>query len=202
LLKSEYAPQELAMQSPLNYLSIEEYLTVEQYSEIRHEYIDGQVFAMTGGSKQHNQISLNLASLIKTHLRGTPCSVFIADMKVKISTTFSPSKNSFYYPDVVVTCEPKDSDRFFLNYPCLIIEVLSPSTEAIDKREKRLNYQTLDSLQEYILVSQEEINIEIYRKNKVGKWSVQTISKDEELSLESIDLILVTSDIYEEVFKP
>ncbi len=189
------------MQSPLNYLSIEEYLTAEQYSEIRHEYIDGEVFAMTGGSKQHNLISGNIFARLKTHLRGTPCSVFIADMKVKIST-FSLSKNSFYYPDVVVTCEPKDSDRFLLNYPCLIIEVLSPSTEAIDKREKRLNYPTLDSLQEYILVSQEEINIEVYRKDKLGKWSVQTISKEEELYLESIDLTLTTSEIYEEIFKP
>jgi Uma2 family endonuclease len=188
------------VQSPLSYLTIEEYLTAEQYSEIRHEYIDGQVFAMTGGSKQHNQISLNLASLIRTHLRGTSCSVFIADIKVKIST-FNKSKNSFYYPDVVVSCEPKDSDRFFLNYPCLIIEVLSPSTEAIDKREKRLNYQTLDSLQEYILASQEEINLEVYRKDKAGKWSVQTLGQDEELYLESIDLKLTTSDIYEDVFK-
>jgi Uma2 family endonuclease len=187
------------MQLPLNYLSIEEYLAAEQYSEIRHEYIDGQVFAMTGGSKQHNQISLNLASLIKTHLRGTPCSVFMADMKVRIST-FNKTNNLFYYPDVAVTCQPKDSDRFFLNYPCLIIEVLSPSTEAIDKREKRLNYQTLDSLQEYILVSQEEINIEFYRKDKLGKWSVQTLGKNEELSLESIDLKLTMSEIYEDIF--
>ncbi len=139
-------------------LTVEEYLQLEQTSEIRHEYLGGQVFAMSGGSKEHNTITLNIASRVRSHLRGGSCSVFMADMKVRIQLA-SQRKSIFYYPDVIVTCDPDDQDRFFLNYPCLIIEVLSPSTETIDRREKLLNYQTLESLQEYVLVSQDKIQV-------------------------------------------
>ncbi|MBW4570170.1 MAG: Uma2 family endonuclease [Tolypothrix carrinoi HA7290-LM1] len=186
------------MQFPVNLFTFEEYLELEQHSEIRHEYLGGQVFAMSGGSKQHNLIAGNIYSRLRSHLRGGSCSVFMADMKVRIELA-SQNKSIFYYPDVIVTCDPQDQDRFSLNYPCLIIEVLSPSTEITDRREKLVNYRTLESLQEYVLVSQDEIKVEVYRKDTQGNWSVQILVKDDNLELNSVGLTLTMADIYEDV---
>ncbi len=185
------------MRSPLNYLTPEEYLSAEQHSEIRHEYVAGSIFAMAGASEEHNIIVLNIGSLLRSHLRGTSCRAFITDMKVKLKVA---NVDIFYYPDLLVTCNPEDGDRYYKSYPKLIIEVLSESTETIDKREKRINYQSIDSLEEYILVSQDKINIEIYRKEDNGQWSVRVIHKDEELLLQSIDLTLTMKEVYEDVF--
>ncbi|NMG18701.1 Uma2 family endonuclease [Brasilonema bromeliae] len=197
------------MQSPVNFFTVEEYLKAEDKSEIRHEYLGGQVFAMSGGSKEHNIITLNIASRLRSHLRGGSCSVFMADMKVRIELA-SQNKSIFYYPDVVVTCDRplggsllehrQDQDRFCLNYPCLIIEVLSPSTEVTDRREKLVNYRTLESLREYVLVSQDEIKVEVYRKDNQGNWSVQTLFKGDDLKLDSVGLTLTMTDVYEDVF--
>jgi Uma2 family endonuclease len=186
------------MQSPVNFFTVEEYLKAEQSSEIRHEYLGGQVFAMSGSSKEHNLITLNIASRLRSHFRGGSCSVFIADMKVKIELA-NKGKNIFYYPDVIVSCDPQDQDRFFLNYPCLIIEVLSPSTEITDKREKLVNYRTLETLQEYVLVSQDEIKVEVYRQDEQGNWTLQILDKNDELQLKSLGLTLTMSEIYEDV---
>lgn len=187
------------MQSAINIFTVEEYLELEQTSEIRHEYLGGQVFAMSGGSKEHNTISLNIASRLRSDLRGGSCSVFMADMKVNIRVINNQKKNIYYYPDVVVTCDSDDKDRFYLNYPCLIIEVLSPSTEITDRREKLVNYRDLESLQEYVLVSQDEIKIEVYRKDDRGNWLMQTLGKNDELHLDSIKLTLTMAEIYEDV---
>jgi Uma2 family endonuclease len=187
------------MQSPVTFFSVEEYLQLEQTSEIRHEYLCGQVFAMSGGSKEHNRITLNIASTVRSHLRGSSCSVFMADMKVNIELA-NQNKSIFHYLDATVSCNPDDQDRFCLNYPCLIIEVLSPSTELTDRREKLVNYQNLETLQEYVLVSQEEIKIEVYRKDDEGNWLLEILGKDDELQLTSVGLTLTMSDIYEDVF--
>jgi Uma2 family endonuclease len=186
------------MSLPLTYLSIEEYLQLEQSSEVRHEYLGGQIFAMSGGSKEHNLITGNIYSRLRSHLRGGSCSVFMADMKVRIELT-NQNNNIFYYPDVVVTCNPQDQDRYFLNYPCLIIEVLSPSTEVTDRREKLVNYQGLASLREYVLVSQDSMKVEVYRQNAQENWLVEILGKDNELSLDSVGLSLTMADIYEDV---
>jgi Uma2 family endonuclease len=187
------------MQSPVTFSSVEEYLQLEQTSEIRHEYLGGQVFAMSGGSKEHNRITLNIASTVRSHLRGGSCSVFMADMKVNIELA-NQNKSIFYYPDVIVSCDPDDQDRFCLNYPCLIIEVLSPSTELTDRREKLVNYRTLETLREYVLVSQDEMKVEVYRKDDEGNWLLEILGKDDELQLTSVGLTLTMSDIYEDVF--
>ena len=186
------------MQSPVKFFTVEEYLQLEQTSEIRHEYLGGQIFAMSGGSKQHNTITLNIASRVRSHLRGGSCSVFVTDIKVRIELA-SQNKSIFYYPDVIVSCDPHDQDRFSLNYPCLIIEVLSPSTETTDKREKLVNYPTLESLQEYVLVSQDEIKVEVYRKDTQLNWSTQTLGKSNNLELNSVGLTLTMAEIYEDV---
>jgi Uma2 family endonuclease len=188
------------MQSSVNLFTVDEYLQLEQTSEIRYEYYSGQVFAMSGGSKQHNIITLNIASRVRSHLRGGSCSVFMADMKVRIELA-NQNKNIFYYPDVIVSCDPEDQDRFYLNYPCLIIEVLSPSTELTDRREKLVNYRDLETLQEYVLVSQDEIKVEVYRKDAQGNWSLTILGKDDDLRLDSIGLTLTMTEIYEDVIK-
>lgn len=187
------------MQSPVNLFTAEEYLQLEQSSEIRHEYLAGQVFAMSGGSKQHNLIAGNIYSRLRSHLRGGSCSVFMADMKVRIQLA-NQNKSIFYYPDVIVSCDPDDQDRFSLNYPCLIIEVLSPSTELTDRREKLVNYRNLETLQEYVLVSQDEIKVEVYRQDAEGNWSLTILGKNDELQLNSVGLNITMSDIYEDVF--
>jgi Uma2 family endonuclease len=186
------------MQSPVNFFTAEEYLQLEQNSEIRHEYLGGQIFVMSGGSKQHNLITGNIYSRLRSHLRGGSCSVFMTDIKVRIELA-SQNKSIFYYPDIIVTCDPHDQDRFYLNYPCLIIEVLSPSTELTDKREKLVNYRTLETLHEYVLVSQDEIKVEVYRKDTQGNWSTQTLGKSDNLELNSVGLTLTMADIYEDV---
>lgn len=187
------------MQSPVNLFTAEEYLQLEQSSEIRHEYLAGQVFAMSGGSKQHNLIAGNIYSRLRSHLRGGSCSVFMSDMKVRIQLA-NQNKSIFYYPDVIVSCDTDDQDRFSLNYPCLIIEVLSPSTELTDRREKLVNYRNLETLQEYVLVSQDEIKVEVYRQDDQGNWSLTILGKDDELQLNSVGLNITMSDIYEDVF--
>ena len=186
------------MQSAINFLTVEEYFNLEQTSEILHEYVDGEVFAMAGASEQHNFITGNIYTSFRSHLRGTPCRTFASDMKVKVKVQ---KADIFYYPDIIVTCDPNDNERYFKTSPKLIIEVLSNSTKTIDKREKRLNYQNIESLQEYVLISQDEIKVEVYRKNDQGNWLMQTLGKEDELYLNSINLTITMAEIYEDVFK-
>lgn len=185
------------MQLAYNYISIPEYLKFEENSEIRHEYLGGQIFAMSGSSEEHNRIALNIASLLRLHLRGSDCKTFMSDMKVKIK--IDATKDIFYYPDVMVTCDRQDTEKYYKTRPCLIIEVLSPSTANLDKREKRLNYQTLTSLQEYVLISQDDIKIEIYRQNNDGNWYAEILANGDEINLKSVGLTLTMADIYEDV---
>ena len=191
--------KQIPLGSPLNLISVEEYLKLEQDGEIRHEYVAGQIYAMTGSSREHNLIATNLISLLRPHLRGGVCRAFVSDMKVEIQTS-SQRADFFYYPDVVVTCDPQDRERYFLTSPCLVIEILSPSTQATDKREKRINYQTISSLQEYVLISQDEIKVEVYRQDNKGNWTVEIYRQDNDLSLDSVGLTLTMADIYEDVF--
>jgi Uma2 family endonuclease len=188
------------MQSSIQLLSVIEYLEAEATSEIRHEYIDGQVFAMAGASRRHNRISGNIYSRLLAHLRGSGCDAFMADMKVGLKSA-QKQKSIFYYPDVVITCNPDDQDQFIVNSPCLIIEVLSPGTEFVDCKEKLVNYQTITSLQEYILVSQDQMQVEVYRQDVAGNWTEEVLGRGNQLQLDSIDLILKMHDIYEDVFE-
>jgi Uma2 family endonuclease len=184
------------MRSPLNLITVEEYLKLEQDAEIRHEYVAGQVYAMAGASEAHNLIVGNIFALLRPHLRGSSCRSFVSDMKVKVKTQ---QADIFYYPDLLVTCDPNDNKKYFKTNPSLIVEVLSDSTETTDKREKRLNYQTIESLQEYVLVSQDEIKVEVYRKDNQGNWTVETLGKNDDLTLDSVGLTLTMADIYEDV---
>jgi len=180
------------------FLTPEEYLELEAQSPVKHEYIDGEVFAMAGTTDTHNTIALNFAILLRNHLRGKDCGVYFADVKVHLEQR----KNSrYYYPDLLVTCDPQDRDT--PNYKCfpkLIIEVLSESTEAFDRGDKFNDYQTLTSLEEYVLVNTKYHRVEIFHRNPQGGWFFQTYtSTDTDLILQSLNLTVSLADIYEEV---
>lgn len=182
------------MQAQLTYISFPDYLEAEESSQIRHEYLNGQIFAMTGGSREHNLITGNIYNRLKNHLRGSQCQVFVADMKVRIERD-----DVSYYPDVVVTCNPQDKEKFFLTKPCLIVEILSPSTENIDRREKLMAYRRIEELQEYLIVSQDNVEVEVYRKDERGNWTRQIIGKNDPIDLTSVNLQLAMTEIYEDV---
>ena len=179
---------------PLVHLSVEDYLEGEKTSPVRQEYIAGQVYAMAGASTRHNGIALNLATRLRPHLRGGSCRVFMSDVKVRIDAL-----DLFYYPDVMVSCDPEDRGDYFRKRPCLIVEVTSPSTEAIDRREKLLAYQKIDGLLEYVLIAQDEVKAHVYRRDADGKWWVQTLTETDELRMESVSLNLPLLELYEDI---
>jgi Uma2 family endonuclease len=169
-------------------VSVAEYLEGEQRAQVKHEYVRGQVYAMVGASRTHNKLTLALASALRTHLRGSTCEVFAADMKVRIG-------DIFYYPDVLVTCSKTDTDPHFSTEPVLIIEVLSPGTEAIDRLDKRLAYQSLSSVNEYAMVSQARPEVMIYRRSGAG-WDLETYTAGDVVRFASVELAIPVSDIY------
>ena len=153
----------------------QEYLDWEEQQPMKYEYINGQVFAMTGGTIPHNDIALNLASARKNHLRGQGCKVQMADAKVGIS-----QNGPFHYPDVMVSCDPHDQrERRAIYHPCLIVEVLSPGTEACDRGRKFRHYRRIDTLKEYVLIDADRIFVECYRLNEKGKWELTAYSLEE-----------------------
>ena len=177
------------------YMTPEEYLEWEEKQPLKYEYMDGEVYAMTGGTIPHTAIALNLASTLKNHLRGRGCQTLMSDAKVQVSET-----GPYHYPDVVVSCDERDKKAFkFLQYPCLIIEVLSPSTEGFDRGKKFRNYRQIETLKEYVLVSADQKLVECFRINDKGVWELYSFSENEELRLESIDFNFPVELIYEDV---
>lgn len=181
----------------LQRLSVDEYLEAEKDSPVRHEYVDGQIYAMAGASDRHNRVSINLTSKLDDHLGDGPCEVFMADMKVWVSETV------FYYPDVVVACDGPSADAYYRKQPRLIIEVSSPGTERIDRSEKLLAYKHVKSLKEYVIVSQDRVRIEVFRRGRGDRWSWQELTKlGDELRLESVGLTLTVGQVYRRVKFP
>ena len=181
-------------QKPQFYISVVEYLAHEKDSPVRHEYVDGQMYAMAGASDRHNRIALNLASRLNDHLNGGPCEVFIADMKVIVDPLV------YYYPDVVVACDPPGGDPYVRTQPHLIIEVVSPSTERIDRHEKWFAYRRVPSLLEYVLVLQDRMQVEVYRLQRDGEWTREIFAQPEEhVHFASVGFTLRVSAIYRNV---
>ncbi len=150
----------------------EEYLAWEEEQPMKYEYLNGKVYGMTRQTLPHNDIAFNLASALKSHLQGKGCKVQIADAKVGVFTN-----SYFFYPDVVVSCDPRDREsRNIIYYPCLIVEVLSSSTEAFDRTKKFEHYRQIETLKEYILINSEKICIECYQVNEKNKWELTTYS--------------------------
>ena len=145
------------------YFTPEEYFSWEEQQLEKHELIDGRVYAMSGGTKNHSAIAINFLLLIRPHLRGGQCTVFNSDVKVNIFNT-----PNYTYPDLSVTCDDRDREHpLYSTYPCLIVEVLSDSTEAYDRGKKFEKYRRNPNLVDYVLVSSDEIAIDIYHKNDI-----------------------------------
>lgn len=183
-------------QKRLEPLSINDYLEKEYQGNTRHEYLDGYLYTMAGAGEKHNLIALNLATMLRQKARGTDCRPFISDMKLYIA-----SLNRFYYPDIVMTCDPDDDHEYYKEKPCLIIEVLSPSTETTDRREKLHAYQSIPSVKEYILVSQEKPELELYRREK-DHWQYFLLNEPSDLlRLECLNTDIPMPVVFEDVFE-
>lgn len=178
------------------YLTPDEYLQMEDMGNIKHEYVDGRVYTMAGASDPHITIAGNLFALLRSHVRGSGCRVYIADMKARIE-----SLNRFYYPDVMVTCDARDQETStYKRFPCLIVEVLSDSTEAFDRGDKFIDYQELKSLREYVLFNTKRQRVECFRRNEQGLWVLQSYTPQQtSLRLNSLDFEGTLEVLYEDV---
>jgi Uma2 family endonuclease len=180
---------------PIEFLSVEDYLEGELQSEIRHEYIGGSVYAMAGTSDAHNLIAGNFFAALHFHLRGGACRVFMSELKIRLLIA---NQDIFYYPDVMVTCDPRDTERYFKQFPKVLIEVLSESTERIDRREKFLSYTGIETLEEYVLAEQDKMEVTIFRR--ANQWKPEIFRAPEQtMQLASLDLSLPLHSIYEGV---
>ena len=168
-----------------------------ELSEVKHEYFGGNVYAMAGATTEHNQISMNIAFAFRAHLKGRRCRIFMSDIKVRLSAA---GEETFYYPDVMIGCDPRDTHQLFLLYPKVLVEVSSESTERLDRGEKRLAYQTLETLEEYLIVAQDRPEATIFRRS--NKWVPEIgAGLEQSVFIKSIDLKLPLSAIYEGVIK-
>jgi len=174
-----------------NPISVEDYLQGELISDIKHEYIDGHVYAMAGASTNHGRIASNVSGELRQHLKNLPCDVLIADFKVNVN------RHKFFYPDVVVICDSNNADVYYTEKPLLIVEVLSNSTQRKDRTLKRLAYQSLPSLQEYVLIEQDFVDVEVSRRSV--NWDSHHYFLSDEVYFESLDLKLLVTEIYRRV---
>lgn len=175
-------------------IGVAEYIEGEEISPIRHEYLYGEVYAMAGASQNHNLIAGNLFSSLRNNLESSECQPYTEGMKVKAA------ESVFYYPDVLVTCEGKFKNPYFCEAPVLIVEITSPSTVQIDRREKLFAYQKMPSVHELIMVDQDKIAVEIHRRQDDGRWITYYFDDtDTEFTLKSVDLTLQLSDVYRRV---
>lgn len=175
-------------------MSVEEYLAWEATQEERYEYWDGEVVARSGATRNHNRISLNCLKLLDDALGDRGCEVYIVEVKVQVEPG-----SKYFYPDVVVTCDPRENDPQWVQYPCLIVEVLSPSTEAVDRGQKFAKYRQSPTLQEYVLVQATQPGVEVFRRNEQGKWVLSEYSLGETMLLESVGVEMAIADIYRQV---
>ncbi len=179
------------------HMTVEQYLRSEATAPGRREFVDGQVFAMSGSTRRHNIIAGNIHSILRAHIRGSRCRAYMEAVKARVEAA-----NCFYYPDVMVSCDEYDSKSVFTNSPVMIVEVLSPSTAAIDRREKRVNYMKIETLNELVIVHQKRQRIELYRRVSDGTWDVIKFGPGDDLVLESLSngaLTIPLAAIYEEV---
>lgn len=192
----------MATRAAQTYLTPEEYITLERKAipdadTVRSEYMNGEIIAMSGASFEHNLITYNISGELRNRLKGSGCLAFANEMRVSI-----PSANSYFYPDVSVVCEePRFEDDVFdtLLNPIVIVEVLSPSTEAYDRGDKFAHYRQLESLQEYILVSQNKVRIDHYVRHAT-QWILTDFQElEQHLPLTSIQCELPLQEIYENV---
>lgn len=177
--------------------SAEEYLVMERKALTKSEFRDGEIFAMTGASRKHNLIAVNIASELRTQLKNRPCEAYLGDMRVKAAQA-----RSYHYPDISVTCgvpEFEDAHVDTLINPTLLIEILSPSTEAYDRGGKFTHYRKINSLREYLLVTQDYPSVERYALQEAGWVLTEIVALEDSVTLESIGCVLKLSEIYDKV---
>lgn len=185
----------IAVREDERYFTPAEYFVWEEQQLERHELIDGRVYAMSGGTQNHSAIAINFLLLIRSHLRGSKCRVFNSDLKVNILHT-----SNYTYPDLSLTCDERDRENaLYITYPCLIVEVLSDTTEAYDRGKKFEKYRRNSNLVDYVLVSSDEIAVDIYHKNDAGDWLILSYRAGDRVELKSIGLSFLIEQLYEEV---
>jgi Uma2 family endonuclease len=171
-------------------ISVEDYLAGELNSDIKHELIDGTIYAMAGASANHERISVNVLAEFRNHLKNQPCEPFGSDMKLRINA-------NFFYPDVMVDCHFDNSEPYFTQTPIIIVEVLSRSTRKKDTTLKLLSYINIPSLQEYVLIEQDFVDVQVFRRSE--GWLVRHYFLGDDITFESIGLTLSVEDIYHRV---
>jgi Uma2 family endonuclease len=186
------------MQKKRPIFSLAEYFAQEEQAEQRSEFYEGEIFAMAGGTANHNLITLNVAASLRSALRNKSCKAFMADLRLLVKR-----RQLYTYPDVMVICGPLQyapGRNDTVTNPVLIVEVLSPSTEAYDRGKKFEFYRTIDSLKEYVLVDQSRMYVERHRPLGLGRWEMTAFTApDDVLALESVDVELTLAAIYDGV---
>ncbi len=179
-------------------MTVEDYFIWEETQDEKHEYWDGEVVAMAGTTKFHNRVALNCFKQLDTALDDGDCEVFTSDLRVRVEP-----RRKYFYPDVVVSCDDREDEDLYIKYPCLIIEVLSPSTESIDRGIKFAKYREILSLKEYVLVQVAQPGVEIYQRGDRGKWIYSAYGMDDRVLLESVNVEISVADLYRQVtFEP
>lgn len=171
-------------------ISEAEYLKAELVSDVKYELINGEVYAMAGGSKNHERIAVNISRLLGNFLMNSPCEPFSTDVKVKVG-------RNFFYPDAMVVCNDQTDNEYYTESPTILVEVLSKSTRRTDETIKRTAYQAIPTLQEFILIEQDFVDVEVCRRSEA--WLPQHYFLGDRFTLESIDIDLSVEEIYHRV---
>ena len=171
-------------------ISSKDYLQNEQQSKIKHELINGAIYAMAGASKSHERISVNVLTEFTNHLKNSPCEAFGSDIKVKAGV-------HFFYPDLMVVCDDKTDNEYYTEYPVIIVEVLSKSTRRVDETTKLMSYINIPSLQEYVMIEQDIVDVQVIRRSE--GWLQKHYFLGDAITLQSIGLTLSVEDIYRRV---
>ena len=173
-------------------MSVEDYLILNRNSkDTRYEYLDGEIRMLAGGSPDHSIIIANLTAAIKGPLKGSQCRVYNSDVQLKLS------EKRYFFPDVTISCDERDrNQKETIRYPRVVVEVLSPTTEATDRGKKAAYYRACPTIQEYVMVDSEEIFVEVHRREE-GRWTINTFEPGDTITLESLDILFPIEDAYE-----
>ena len=176
--------------SPYPYLTVDEYLEFEEVASVRHEYVGGQLYAFAGASTNHNRLIRNFILLLSSTARDSTCEVFFNDLKLRIGDSL------FYYPDLMVVCDPDETQPTYRSAPCLVVEVLSPSTESTDRREKLFAYRQIITLQAYLIVWQDQRRVQRHYRDANGEWANAEVANVGNVPLICPEITLTLDDIY------
>lgn len=182
-----------AEEFPHRLLTVDEYLQFEQTSSVRHEYVGGYVYAFAGASRRHNRIIVNIARHLLNAVGDGPCEVHLETVKLR------PVDDVFYYPDIMVVCDQDDNESLYATRPTLVVEVLSPSTEMVDRRDKLLAYRNISSIRAYLIVFQDEPHVIRHWRDNDNAWRTEELAGEGRVWFPGADVQLSLADIYSRV---